>query len=417
MNRQPRRLLAPAVLILALLGARLAAAPALTDPLGALPQSIHLSIPPIYLLLAPVFTVWDGISMLSMSRLRGFLQALAGFYFLWRLGRWWLHRSFDHASVNPTTWFNELRVLLLATVSFLLFVAVGALWHRPMLSLSGVPAGMKVVDFHSHTNRSHDVRGTLMRGFDSEANRRWHGRAGFDAVFLTDHNVVPSPPVYRPGYPALCPGIEVSAWRAHIVLLGDTLPVAKTRYQGLRGLLTFLYTSDTTYGSLSLASLPEYQRNHWNHLDLLITAGLDGLEIVNASPAANELGRAQRDSVIALARAHNRFVVGVSDSHGWGATSMVWNLVAVPTGTTDVCSGVLRQLRLGFPAVRIVERHRLRADDPWPKWLTPVGVLWETWRSMGWPLTISWIGWALLWMGWRTRHRTLAKPKLGQQDS
>ncbi|HEX5575569.1 MAG TPA: hypothetical protein VFX42_06805 [Gemmatimonadales bacterium] len=419
MSRQASRLLAPAVLILALLGARLAAAPALTDPvLGTPPPSIHLSIPPIYLLLAPMFTVWDGISMLSMSRLRGFLQGLVGLYFLWRLGCWWLNRSLGRLSVNPTTWFTEARVLVLVTVAFFLFVAVGALWHRPMLSLSTVPSGITVVDFHSHTNLSHDVRGTLMQGFDAEANRRWHRRAGFDAAFLTDHNVLPSPPIYPPGHPVLCPGIEVSAWRAHIVLLGDTLPVSTKQYgKGLEGLLALLRSSDSTYGSLSVASLPEYRRNHWERLDQLIAAGLDGLEIVNASPAANELSRTDRDSVIALARAHNRFVVGVSDSHGWGATSMVWNLVAVPPGTTDLCTSVLGQLRLGFPAVRIVERHRLRGDDPWPMWLTPVGVLWETWRGMSWPLTFSWIGWTLLWMWWRVRSRALAKPKLKDQDS
>jgi hypothetical protein len=96
---------------------------------------------------------------------------------------------------------------------------------------------------------------------------------------------------------------------------------------------------------------------------------------------------------------------------------MVWNLVTVPTGTPDLCSSVLDRLRLGFPAVRIVERHRLRPDDSWPMWLTPLGVLWETWRSMGWPLTISWIGWTLLWMWWKTRNRTLAKPTLEDQDS
>jgi hypothetical protein len=433
MSRRASRLLAPAVLILAVLGARLVAAPSLTDPvLGVPPQSIHLSIPPIYLLLAPVFTVWDGVSMLSMTRLRGFLQGLAGLFVLWRLGRWWLRQSFSRPPANPTTWFNEVRALLLATVALLAFVAVGALWHRPMLSLSGVPSGMKVVDFHSHTNISHDVRGTLMKGFDAEANRRWHRRAGFDAVFLTDHNVVSheslvmsreSRVTSRESRGAAsvstgCPGIEVSAWRAHVVLLGDTLPVDRGRYsRSLEGLLTLLRTSESSYGSLTVASLPEYRRNHWERLDQLIAAGLDGLEIVNASPAANELSRADRDSVIALARAHNRFVVGVSDSHGWGATSMVWNLVAVPSNTTDLCSSVLDQLRLGFPAVRIVERHRLRADDPWPMWLTPVGVLWETWRSMGWPLTISWIGWTLLWMWWRVRNRALAKPSLEDQDS
>jgi len=198
----------------------------------------------------------------------------------------------------------------------------------------------------------------------------------------------------------LCPGIEVSAWRAHIVLLGDTLPVDQRRYNGsLDALLTLLQVSDTAYGALSVASLPEYRRNHWGRLDTLVAAGVDGFEIVNASPKANDFTRAERDSVIALARASNRFVVGVSDSHGWGATSMVWNLVRGSSegSARQVCDGILRELRGGFPAVRIIERHRLRPDDWWPAWLTPIGVVWETWRSMGWPLTISWLAW--IWLG------------------
>jgi hypothetical protein len=116
---------------------------------------------------------------------------------------------------------------------------------------------------------------------------------------------------------------------------------------------------------------------------------------VNASPKANEISRADRDSVIRLARSRDRFVVGVSDSHGWGATSMVWNLVRVPETHTgrDVCRAVLERLQTGFGAAQIIERHRLRPDDWWPKWLTPLGVIWETWRSMGAPLTLSWLLW------------------------
>jgi hypothetical protein len=271
-----------------------------------------------------------------------------------------------------------------------------------MLSVAGTDPGDIVVDFHSHTNVSHDVRDTWMRGFDTEANRRWHARAGFDAAFITDHNVVSRESgvgSQEPGIRSsttLCPGIEVSAWRAHIVLLGDTLPVDRRRYNGsLDELLTLIAVSDTTYGSLSVASLPEYRRNHWDRLELLARAGLDGFELVNASPKANELTRPERDSVVALARSHNRFVVGVSDSHGWGATSMVWNLVRAPSGSVaeDLCGTILRRLGTGFPSVRVVERHRLRPDTWWPMWLTPLGVVWETWRSMGWPLTISWVVW------------------------
>jgi hypothetical protein len=54
---------------------------------------------------------------------------------------------------------------------------------------------------------------------------------------------------------------------------------------------------------------------------------------------------------------------------------------------------VLTRLARGFGAVQIVERHRLRPDDGWPEVLTPLGVVWETWRSMGWAATIGWLVW------------------------
>jgi hypothetical protein len=390
----------------------LASVGALTDPVsGTMPAGLHLRIPDLYLLLAPLFTLWDGVSMLSMSRLEGFLVGLAALYLTWRVirmaqrrrrQRWW------------SLVLRELGALLLFIPLLLAFLVTGALWHRPMLALDGLSPAERAVDFHSHTAASHDVGGTLMQGFDAAANQRWHARAGFDAAFITDHNVVsresrvagretrvPSRAAEGPGSgTVLCPGIEVSAWRAHIVLLGDTLPVDRSRYnKSFPALLTLLGESESKYGSLTVASLPEYRRNHWNRLDSLVAAGLDGFEIVNASPKANELTRAERDSVIAIARANNLLVVGVSDSHGWGATSMVWNLVDVPPATSPslICDAVLDRLKGGFPAVHIVERHRLRPDAWWPAWLTPVGVVWETWRSMGRKLTLSWLAW--IWAG------------------
>jgi hypothetical protein len=347
-----------------------------------------------------------------MSRLIGFLAGLVLLYLLWRLvraGRMLYRRSPSRPSVLIVV--DELKALGLFIVLFAGFVVMGAIWHRPMLSLSGTDPQDRVVDFHSHTNVSHDVKDTWMSGFDAEANRRWHSRAGFDAAFVTDHNVASrqSPVASRQlgaDSTALCPGIEVSAWRAHIVLLGDTLTVDRSRYRSWDGLLRLLATSDSAYGALSVASLPEYRRYHWQRLDSLAAAGLDGFELVNASPKANELTRAETETVIAIARAHNRFVVGVSDSHGWGATSMVWNLVrSGQTPPGDVCSAVLGQLRTGFPAVRVIERHRLRPDSWWPMLLTPVGVVWETWRGMGWGLAAAWLVWIWAWAWTRRRRR------------
>jgi hypothetical protein len=235
-----------------------------------------------------------------------------------------------------------------------------------------------------------------MSGFGVPANLAWHRRAGFDAVFVTDHNTI-APPAAVAGLPLRCPGIEVSAWRAHIVLLGDTLPVDRDPYsRDWSGLIRLLAVSDSAYHARSVASLPEYELNHWERLDSLVAAGLDGFEIVNASPKANELSRARRDSVVAVARRTGRFVVGVSDHHGWGATSMVWNLVPVPsvqTNTATLCQRILTRLDQGVESVQIVERHRLRADSAWPSLLTPLGVVWETWRGMTVSLTLSWLVW------------------------
>jgi hypothetical protein len=100
--------------------------------------------------------------------------------------------------------------------------------------------------------------------------------------------------------------------------------------------------------------------------------------------------------VIALARRAGRFVVGVSDHHGWGATSMVWNLVPVPGWRADparLCGRVLDRLDQGVNSVQILERHRLRAESGWPMLLTPLGLVWETWRGLTLPLTLSWLVW------------------------
>jgi len=392
-TRSVRRWAAPLSITVALLAARVASAPALSDPTGALlPTGLSLSTPWLHVMAAPLFTLWDGMSMLSMSRLESCLLGFAGLYVMWRLIRWWQHRRVV----------RELGYAALAFVVLALFIAVGATWHRPMVALTGVPGEMVAVDFHSHSNASHDVQG-IMRNWGVQAGRRWHARAGFDAFFLTDHNTQnTSPRQVPPGPPYICPGIEVSAWRAHVVLLGTSAIIDRRPYtRSLDGVLALLRDASATFGALSIASIPEYERNHWDNLEAWVAAGLGGFEIVNASPKANELSRVRRDSVIALARRNNRVVVGVSDQHGWGATSMVWNLVSVSNGSPrsgDPCAAILGHLTSsGFQAAQVVERHRLRADSAWPTWLTAIGVVWETWRAMSWPLVVGWLGW--IWLG------------------
>jgi hypothetical protein len=58
---------------------------------------------------------------------------------------------------------------------------------------------------------------------------------------------------------------------------------------------------------------------------------------------------------------------------------------------------------LAFGSSRVVKRYRLRADSGWPGWLTPMGLLWETWRGMDWTLTLAWLAW--IWLLWAAASR------------
>ncbi|MEP7327148.1 MAG: hypothetical protein ABI836_14450 [Gemmatimonadota bacterium] len=395
-----RRLPLLAILLtVALVAARVLRAPPLYDPLGApLPPGVHLGFPVVHLLFAPLFDLWDAASMLSLRRLEWMAAGLLLVFLAWRGVLAVLRRRRDPDAGPPIGLIRELSALLFALLGFVAFIAGGMLWHRPMVALRDVPPAFMTVDLHSHSNVSHDVMGTLMAGFDTEASRRWHRRAGYDAFFLTDHNTVaglPAAPATEP--PFVCPGIEISSWRAHIVLLGTSDSVDRSRYGGsLEGVLTLLRESESRYGAISIASLPEYDQNHFDHLDQLIEAGIDGFEIVNASPKAAMFSRAHRDSVTVLATARNLLLVGVSDNHGWGATNLSWNLVRVPgwKSARNPCPQLLNQLATGgIAAVQIAERHHLENDSRWPLPLTPEAVIWETWRSLTPLQTVSWLFW------------------------
>ena len=387
------------LLTLGLLAARVLRAVPLADPAGnPLPEGLHLGVPPLHLILSPLFDLWDGVTMLSMSRLKGFLAGVALFFIAWRVIAAFRRRSRDPDAGPPIGLVRELGALLLLLLTLVIFVAGGMVWHRPMVSLQGLPPNLVTVDFHSHTRASHDVAGTLMQGFDAEANRRWHRSGGFDIAFITDHNTVDGFPADwgQGGSTLLCPGLEISAWRAHIVLLGADSVVDRAPYGGsLDGLSRLL--RDSRSRGLAIASLPEYDRNHWPNLDSLIGAGIAGFEIVNASPKASDFSVAHRDSIIALARKHQLLLLAVTDAHGWGATVLAWNLVRLPgSGTPGAasCAALMNQLRAGgTDAVQIAERHHLRREAWWPWILTPAGVVWESWRGLGVLQVMSWIAW------------------------
>lgn len=417
----PRRpLLVAATLSLLLLIAHLGfPAPALSDPTGAaLPEGLRLSFPTLNILLAPLFDLWDGVTLLTLPQLNAFLLGALTLGAAWSIG--------SSIRDRRLRWGRATARLALFVVGLALFVLGGVAWRRPMAHLAHVPASLLVVDLHSHTTVSHDVKGWLQDDFDLEASRRWHARGGFDVFFVTDHNRIDG---WRDGKlegdPVACPGEELSLWGAHIVVLGTIDSIPRGMYaDSAAGIARLLRESESKWGGVTLASLPEYNANHFADLSRWIDDGVDGFEISNAAPKANRQTAAERDSVIALARARGRWLAGVSDQHGLGATVQTWTLVGRSDPLAEderlpvLCGEVLQRLSDGMGAIQVAERHRLRPDSPWPLFATVIGVPWEGWRAAGFWQIVSWLGWiwgiALLAA---RRHRPTGDPSVAHATS
>lgn len=395
MSRRPL-VAAATISVLILVAAFLFPAPALSDPTGAaLPAGVRLAFPLLNIVLAPLFDLWDGVTMLAMSRLRAFLFGALILGAAWSIGTSVVERKL--------LWRRATARLALFVLGLGLFILGGIRWRRPMAHIEGVHGPFLVVDLHSHTNVSHDVKGWLQGDFDLEASRRWHARGGFDAFFVTDHNRIDGwSGRVSGGASVSCPGEELSLWRAHIVVLGNTDSIPRGMYaDSAPGIARLLQESESRWGGITLASIPEYDDNHFTDLPEWIRLGLDGFEVSNAAPKANEQSRAHRDSVIALARAHGRWIAGVTDQHGMGATAQAWSLVRVTYPTPDtqgeratVCYAILSSLReRGSAATQVLERHRLRPDSPWPYPLAVIAVPWEGWRAAGVWQVVSWLAW------------------------
>ena len=404
----PRRpLVVAATLSLLLLIAHLGFhTPALSDPTGAaLPEGVWLAFPTLNIILAPLFDLWDGVTLLTLPQLNAFLLGALTLGAAWSIG--------TSIRDGRLRWGRATARLAFFVVGLAFFVLGGVAWRRPMAHIAGVPDSLIVVDLHSHTNVSHDVKGWLQGDFDLEASRRWHARGGFDAFFVTDHNRIDGwKGKTLEGNPTACPGEELSLWGAHIVVLLNEDSIPRGMYaDSAPGIHRLFGDAQGRWHGFTLASLPEYNENHFADLPRWMQWGVSGFEVSNAAPKANRQRLVDRDSVIRLATTRYRaespntfwpgFLAGVTDQHGMGATVQAWTLL-VPSAKNsydygdsfsapDLCYRMRLPLYRG--QTRVVERHRLRIDSAWPVFATVIGVPWEGWRAAGMRQVVSWLAW------------------------
>jgi predicted metal-dependent phosphoesterase TrpH len=354
-SRSKRWLILPILFSAAVIAGGLVPLSALRDAVsGDIPGGMQLVLPPAYVLLSPLSRLLDTMSLLSTGQhiavgLTNIAVTLlvAG-----------LHAARSHR--------RALRVMTRVATSFGILIAAyacAAALPRPMAMLSVSDPNVVRVDFHSHTNFSHDAR----RGFTPEANRAWHRAAGFDVAYISDHNSFTGAEAAGKRNPAragegtvLLSAFEGRYLGTFEIFLSLTQMDSAALLDSHRRLLE----GTLRLGRLpaSVAALPSPLKDV--HAEARDSAPhIAAIEIVDGSPR----GFAQQDwegsAIIRRADSLGLALVVGSNDHGWGRVAPGWTLVSAPGWRAlapDSLGAVIENTIRASPrtAVHAVERRR-----------------------------------------------------------
>ncbi len=324
--------------------------PSLRDAVTLAPADrVHLELPPLYVALAPIFGVMDVLACLTLTQQIALVLTLGVV-----VGAGWPSRS--HSLVRPRT---RLGAALLFAVGLLAYAEAMLLWDRPMARLRAEDPDEVVVDFHSHTQDSHDGR----PGFDDERNRTWHALAGFNVAYVTDHHAWrrhPNPTNAGEGT-LLLTGAELRLAKTFVVALDDPtryLEVLDKRHTTvIPGRLEGLAPALRPGLVLPLPMRTDRAERAWREA----SGGVIALEVRDGDPRAIEQSRREHDDLLRLADHLDVALVSGTNLHGWGRTASAWTLLRIPgwggMPPDQIAAAIEDVLRRRSPgAVRVVER-------------------------------------------------------------
>jgi hypothetical protein len=360
--------------------------PSIVDAVtGSVPGDADLVRPTLYVMFAPLSNVLDGLTFFSQARAEWALAV-----WLIALAAWGALRR----TATAPTWRRRVARALIGPALLIALAGAAVLLPRPVPRLISTSGAGTVIDYHAHTSASHDGR----PGWTLARMARWHARQGFNATYVTDHNTVydgslPAPAGVRI---ALLPGVEWSVYRQHVIAIGPVEPLPRDSFGDSTARMLRIFSAIERQGALSIASLPEYWRNHRDDLGAFVVAGVDGFEIVNCSPKGLAFPASGRREVLTLAGHHDRIVVGASDNHGWGQVTCVWN-VSHPGAQ-------------GFQTNRVFARPLALVQGEWRPWTAPVTQPWFLLRSLSWSERASWLTWVVIILLYRALPRREGQP-------
>ena len=351
---------------------------------GEAAADASLRFPAGYLALAPVMSVLDHLSLLTDRQHVAVLLGLALAYLAFRVFR---RLSGACTGKGPVREFGLAGAALLSVLGVYAF---GVLGMRPMAALESGDPDVVVVDFHSHTDTSHDGR----PGFDASARREWHLSAGFDLAYLTDHMSLDAATAAGSQNPeragqglSFLPGREVRYRNQHVIVFGRLDPsVGIPPGNGWPTLI------QTIPNDLSRVPLPTREK----------FGGVHAIELVDADPRGLRQSVEERDLLLQIADSLELTVLSGSNHHGWGRAAAAWNLVRVPGWAgmrpEELGEEVEALVRARHSdRIRIAERRRLRSGAPrgffLAEVLTAPRLVLHIFRSLTLPERAAWLVW------------------------
>jgi predicted metal-dependent phosphoesterase TrpH len=368
----------------------------------------------LYVVVAPASNLLDTLTLLSFPQHVALAVTVVGLFAVWRAMRARDARRYG-ADVRRSGWRVEVRAALLALGVLAAIYGAMADAPRPMAGLRLNDDSLLAVDFHSHTNASHDAR----PGFSVEENRSWHQAAGYGAAYISDHHsfrgvdvALATNPTMAGDATMLLPALEAAYQDQHVIILGSahdagTAPVRQWA-QGRA-------TSGEDAGLI--LTIPSTIA-HFAHPHSAPPARVLGIEISDGGPQGLAAGDRKKATIIALADSLGAALVTGSDNHGWGRTAAAWSVMTLPGWRHLSATALDARIRAaletsGRRAVRPIGRTRAVGSDLPALLATAPAATWMMLRTLSWAERLSWIGWCCTVVAighaldsWRRRRQT-----------
>jgi hypothetical protein len=377
-----------------------------------------LRTPIAYDVFAPISNILDAFTLLSPAQYWETFAFCAVLFF-----GFWIHRcARSRSSFSASSTFRAALQFMGGTVAVIGIMLVGS---RPMASLAVPDRDLLAVDFHSHTEASHDGRA----GFDAERNREWHSSSGFDAAYVTDHSTFDGAVSGARRNPAragdgtvLLPGVELRDGDQHPLLIG--VDPKRMRITSPDWKEAAIEADGGPVPPMLLLSMP----GNILRIPLSETSGpvrIEGIEISDGCPRGMAQAARDGDAIRALAGNLGIAMVSASDNHGWGRTAPAWSVMRIPgwrnLSPAELDIAIRRTIiTRGSQAITVIARRTAPASaNRVEATLGGAMVALVMMRTMSLTDRLSWIGWSwgVCFLSLRNARRNRSRTRIRARKS